>query len=74
MENKVAPGSLLLHNVSHGIMSNVESSLYLYDLGNCLNGVSRNLIINWTMEVLLDQKKSVIFKDHPIILLNTRNL
>ena len=74
MENKVAAGSLLLHNVSHGIMSNVESSLYLYDLSHCLNALSKNLLINWSAEVLLDQKKSVVFKDHPIILINTRDL
>ena len=72
MENKVAAGSLLLHNISHGMMSNVESSLYLWDLSQCLNKVTKNVIINWTIHALLN-KSNAIFKNHPIILVSMRN-
>ena len=72
-QNKVAPGSLLLHNITHGVMSNVENSQYLWDLSHCKNKYTKNLIINWTIEVLLF-KSLAVFQNHPVFLVTMRNV
>ena len=73
MENKVATGSLLVHNLSHGLMSNVETSAYLWDLTNCSNRATKNMIINWSLEAMIDRAAN-IYKNHPIILVSSRNI
>ena len=63
-------------------MSNVENSLYLWDLSQCLNKPTKNILINWTINVMLNNeigtssqnKKISIHKDLPVILINTRDL
>ena len=52
MEKKVAPGALLLHNITHGLMSNVQGSAYLYDLSYCENKVTKDLVIDYTINAL----------------------
>ena len=86
MEKKVHQGSLLLNNILHGIMSNVENSLYLWDLSKCLNKPTKNILINWTINVMLNNeianqnnnqtqsKKISIYKELPVLLINTRDL
>jgi hypothetical protein len=60
MENKVPQGSLLVHNISHGVMSNVQTSLYLWDLSQCLNKPTKNLIANWTIDVLVSKTHQIL--------------
>lgn len=72
MENKVPQGSLLLYNLSHGLMSNVENSLYLWDLSRCVNRASKNVLINWSIDLILN-KSDQVFKNHPHILVTMRN-
>lgn len=69
----------MLHNVSHGVMSNVETSLYLWDLSQCLSRATKDMLINWTVSAILNESKdatvgSSVFKDHPVILMSTRDL
>jgi len=39
-------------------MSNVENSLYLWDLSKCLNKPTKNILINWTINVMLNNEIS----------------
>ena len=67
-------------------MSNVENSLYLWDLSKCLNKPTKNIFINWTINVMLNNeignqtnnvtlsKKISIYKELPVILISTRDL
>ena len=76
----------MLNNILHGIMSNVENSLYLWDLSKCLNKPTKNIFINWTINVMLNNeignqtnnvtlsKKISIYKELPVILISTRDL
>ena len=57
---------MLLHNLTHGMMSNIENSLYLWDLSHCQNKLTKNVIIDWSIDVLLN--KTTIFKNYPVIL------
>mgnify|MGYP000923918270 CR=1 FL=1 len=59
MENKVANGSLLIHNISHGMMSNVETSAYLWDNSLCSSRATRNLLKDWSLDAMLSQSTSI---------------
>ena len=73
MENKVANGSLLLHNISHGMMSNVETSAYLWDNSSCTSRASRNLLKDWSLDAMLSHA-TTIYANHPLILVTSRNV
>ena len=73
MENKVANGSLLLHNISHGMMSNVETSAYLWDNSSCTSRATRHLLKDWSLDAMLTQATS-IYTNHPLILITSRSI
>ena len=72
MENKVANGSLLLHNICHGMMSNVETSSYLWDLSNCQNRATKNLLKQWSLDAMITNATNT-YKNHPVILITSKN-
>jgi hypothetical protein len=73
MENKVANGSLLLHNISHGMMSNVETSAYLWDNSSCSSRATRHLLKDWSLDAMLTQATS-IYSNRPVILVTSRSI
>jgi hypothetical protein len=73
MENKVANGSILLHNISHGMMSNVETSAYLWDNSSCTSRAARHLLKDWSLDAMLSHATN-IYTNHPLILVTSRNV
>lgn len=70
MQQKV--GSLV-HNICHGIMSNVGQSLYLHDTSAANNQVTKNGVARWILESML-VKQTDVFKNHPMIVFSMGDL
>lgn len=58
---------MLLHNIMHGMMSNVQSSFYLYDVSLCLNQATKNALFNHVVEAMA-VRPSDVYKGYPAIL------
>lgn len=51
--SKVAPGSLLLFNILHGMMSNVEQSLYVFDVTQVRSKAAKQALTNHLLNCML---------------------
>ena len=70
---KVAPGSLLLFNICHGMMSNVESSFYLFDVSQTNNSITKGAVVDYILECMLIKPQDT-YKNYPLILFSFKSV